>query len=73
MTLFSIFAGLGLLLAATGLYSVVSYAVAQRTQEFGIRMALGARPRHVLQLVAGSVTALIAAGTLAGSCGNRCP
>ena len=70
MTLFTIFAGLGLLLAATGLYSVVSYAVAQRTQEFGIRMALGARPRHVLQLVAGSVTALIAAGSFAGLAGS---
>jgi putative ABC transport system permease protein len=70
MTLFTIFAGVGLLLAATGLYSVVSYAVAQRTQEFGIRMALGARPRHVLKLVAGSVTALIAAGALAGLAGS---
>ena len=66
MTLFTIFAAVGLLLAATGLYSVVSYTVAQRTHEFGIRMALGARRRHVLQLVAGSMTALIAIGTVTG-------
>jgi predicted permease len=70
MTLFTIFATLGLLLAATGLFSIVSYAVAQRTHEFGIRMALGAERRHVLQLVAGSVTALIATGTIAGLTGS---
>jgi hypothetical protein len=66
MTLFTILAVVGLLLAATGLYSIVSYAVAQRTHEFGIRMALGAQRRQVLQLVAGSIAALIATGTIAG-------
>ena len=60
MTLFTVFAAVGLLLAATGLYSVVSFTVAQRTHEFGIRMALGAQRRHVLQIVAGSMTVLIA-------------
>jgi putative ABC transport system permease protein len=65
-TLFSIFAAVGLLLAATGLYSVVSYTVAQRTHEFGIRMALGAQRHHVLRLVAGSMMVLIAIGTAAG-------
>jgi predicted permease len=69
-TLFSIFAAVGLLLAATGLYSVVSYTVAQRTHEFGIRMALGAQRHHVLQLVAGSMMVLIAIGTAAGLGGS---
>jgi hypothetical protein len=70
MTLFTIFAAVGLLLAATGLYSVVSFGVAQRTHEFGIRMALGAQRRHVVRLVAGSMIALIGIGTAAGLAGS---
>jgi ABC-type antimicrobial peptide transport system permease subunit len=65
-TLFSIFAAVGLLLAASGLYSVVSYTVARRTPEFGIRIALGAQRRHVLQIVFASVTALMAIGAVIG-------
>ena len=65
-TLFSLFAVLALVLAATGLYSVVSFSVTQRTQELGIRMALGARRGTVVQLVLGSTAAMLGAGVAVG-------
>jgi putative ABC transport system permease protein len=64
--LFGLFAALGLALAAVGLYSVVSYTVAQRTGEFGIRMALGAPRAHVLRIVFKSTLLSVGCGMAAG-------
>jgi predicted permease len=60
---------LGLLLAVVGVYGVVSYAATQRTQELGIRMALGASPRQILALLLRQGAQLVAAGLLFGLAG----
>ncbi len=65
-TMFVAFGGLALLVAAVGLYGVISYNVAQRTHELGVRVALGAQRRDVARLVIGSGLRVTAAGVCAG-------
>jgi predicted permease len=66
MTLMSVFAGLALVLAAVGIYGVMSYSVSERTHEMGIRMALGANRREVLWLVVSGGLRLTLAGVAFG-------
>jgi putative ABC transport system permease protein len=66
MLLLSIFAGLATLLAAIGLYGVISYSVTQRTKEIGIRMALGGQRQDMLRMVLRQSGALVLVGILVG-------
>ena len=66
MTLLAIFATVALVLAAIGIFGVLSYAVSQRTREIGIRMALGAQGRSVIRLIVWQAMILVASGVAAG-------
>jgi putative ABC transport system permease protein len=68
-TLFSVFSGIALLLAAIGIYGIMTYAVSQRTQEFGVRLAIGASRQDILGLVLSGASRLILFGIAAGVAG----
>jgi predicted permease len=69
LTLLSIFAGVAVTLAVIGLYGVIAYGVSQRGREFGIRVALGSRPRQIARLVLAEGARIAAVGAVLGTAG----
>ncbi|HKP87350.1 MAG TPA: FtsX-like permease family protein, partial [Blastocatellia bacterium] len=70
LLLLAVFAGTALLLAVMGIYGVTAYSVAQRTQEIGVRMALGAQPGHIFRMVMGKGLLLTSIGVAIGLAGS---
>src|SRR6185369_15378075 len=66
LALLAAFAALALVLTVVGVYGVISYSVSQRSQEFGIRIAVGARPWHVLSLILSQSLCTTVIGVVAG-------
>ena len=66
MVLLELFGALALLMTAIGVYGVISYSVAERTREIGIRAALGASPRDIVRLVVGGGLTVVCAGLAVG-------
>jgi putative ABC transport system permease protein len=72
MSMMAVFGALSLLLATVGIYAVISYTVSQQTREMGVRLALGASPRDVMQLVLRRGLSLILVGAALGAAGALC-
>jgi predicted permease len=70
LELLGVFAGVAMLLASIGIYGVMAYTFSQRTNEIGIRMAMGAQPRDILRIAVGEGAAVVAVGVVCGLIGS---